>query len=465
MLFHSIDFFLIFPIVIIGHFFIPNNRLRIFFLLIISYVFYMWNSPLNAIYLVFSTLVTYFIGIRIHFSKHKKSLLTIGLILNLGLLFFFKAYEPFFPFLKDIFPKLPYKSFSIPLGLSFYTFQAVSYIFDIYRKRIEPETNFFDFSLFHSFFPQLMAGPIEKTKNLLPQLKVPQSINYQNFRRGALIFSFGLVKKLVVADRLAALSGPIVDSLHYNTIYATILGGYPVAFQYYFDFSAYSDIALGVALIMGIKLTRNFDSPFLAASPIDFWRRWHISFMNWLHDYVFMPIIELDFSFYNVVAATLVVFLISGAWHGVGLRYIIWGFLNGTFVVLNILYRKFIRTKENKFLKPFKIIGTFHLFVISGFFLFQNEPFGIIKTILTDFHLESYNLNPLFTKTPHFDSAIVFLAVPILMLGEIIFSKLNFWEMFDKTPTLIRWSCYTAIMVILILFSYTMARPYVYFKF
>ena len=219
MLFHSLDFFLLFPFILIGHFSISNNRLRILFLLLACYVFYMWNSPINAAYLVFSTIVTYLIGLKLPNTNHKKLYLIVGLILNFGVLFSFKAYEPLFPFLRNIFPRLPYRSFSLPLGLSFYTFQAVSYLVDISKSEIAPEKNIANFSLYHSFFPQLMAGPIERAKNLLPQLKVPQALSYENFRRGALIFAFGLIKKLVIADRLAAISDITLKGLAQQYIF------------------------------------------------------------------------------------------------------------------------------------------------------------------------------------------------------------------------------------------------------
>ncbi len=465
MLFHSLDFFLFFPFILAGHFSISNNQLRILFLLIVSYVFYMWNAPINAVYLIFSTLVTYLIGLRIPKAKFKKTYLIMGLFLNFGLLFFFKAYDPFFPFLKTLFPELPYHSFSLPLGLSFYTFQAVSYIVDIYRKDLVTEKNFFTFSLYHSFFPQLMAGPIERAKNLLPQLKEPQLLNYENFRRGALIFGFGLIKKLVIADRLAAVAETTLKGWQTNTSYAVIFSGYPVVFQYYFDFSAYSEIALGVALMMGIQLTRNFNSPFLATSPIDFWRRWHISLMTWLHDYVFMPIIELEFTFFNMMIATFAVFIFAGAWHGIGLTFVIWGMINGLFVILNMIYRKFAKRSKNKFLIPFKIIGTFHLFVISGFFL-SYDNISIASTVfLKIFSFQTFHLRPIINLIPVYDQIILGVAVPLVMLGEILFFKINFWNFYTRLTPPLRWTIYTLMMLILILFSYSKARPYVYFKF
>lgn len=427
----------------------------------------MWNSPVNAAYLVFSTIVTYLIGLKLPNTNHKKLYLIIGLILNFGVLFFFKAYEPLFPFLRNIFPRLPYRSFSLPLGLSFYTFQAVSYLVDISKSEIAPEKNIADFSLYHSFFPQLMAGPIERAKNLLPQLKAPQALSYENFRRGALIFAFGLIKKLVIADRLAAISDITLKAWPNNTSFAIIFGGYPITLQYYFDFSAYSEIALGIALMMGIQLTRNFNFPFLASSPIEFWRRWHISLMTWFHDYVFMPIIELDLSFFNILIATLAVFLFAGAWHGIGLSFIIWGLLNGLFVILNMVMRLKVKKnkKINKYLNPLKVFGTFHLFVISGFFLAYNDVALSLKILSRAFTFKTFNLNTVVADVPRNDLLIVYIAVSLVFLGEIIFSQFDFWKMYKAMPAVIRWFIYLSIIVILILFSYSKARPYVYFKF
>ena len=226
-------------------------------------------------------------------------------------------------------------------------------------------------------------------------------------------------------------------------------------------------MALGIALMMGIQLSRNFNFPFLASSPIEFWRRWHISLMTWFHDYVFMPIIELDLSFFNILIATLAVFLFAGAWHGIGLSFIIWGLLNGLFVILNMVVR--LKTKKNKkinkWLKPLKILGTFHLFVISGFFLAYNNIALSLKILSKAFSFKDFHLSTVIVDVPHNDLLIVYIAVPIVFLGEIIFSKINFWNIYKATPAIIRWFIYSSTIVILILFSYSKARPYVYFKF
>lgn len=465
MLFHSIDFFIFFPFILIGHYALKKSQLRIFFLLVISYVFYMWNSPLNGIYLAISTLVTFFVGLKIPNSKNKKIVIIIGLLFNFGLLFFFKGYEPFYPALKVLFPKLQYHKFSLPLGLSFYTFQAIAYIVDIYKNDFLPETSFINFALFHSFFPQLMAGPIERAHKLLPQIKQNPILRYEIFRKGSLIFTFGLMKKLVIADRLAFINERILLILPKISSIGIILGGYPNIFHYYYDFSSYSDMARGIALMMGINLSINFNYPFLADSPIEAWRRSHITFMSWLHDYIFVPLVGLNFTFINIISSTLVVFIISGAWHSLKLNYILWGLINGIAVCLNIIFRRFFKFKANKIIKVIKVIGTFHFFVISGLLAaFEDVPlaFSVLKKI---FVFPNLQLKILISSIPIFDLTFIVIIVFILMICEIIYSRINFWNNFDKWPIVLRWISYTILIFVLILFSFETSRTYVYFKF
>jgi D-alanyl-lipoteichoic acid acyltransferase DltB (MBOAT superfamily) len=427
----------------------------------------MWNSPLNAIYLLFSTLITYTVSIKLPNTLFRKTYLTIGILINIGVLFFFKAYEPFYPFLNKIFPTFKHYSFSLPLGLSFYTFQAVSYLVDISRQETLVEKNIVNFSLYHSFFPQLMAGPIERASNLLPQLKMKPNLNYKNFRNGALLFTFGLIKKLVIADRLARIGEITLQGWKHQNSYAVIFSGYPLALQFYFDFSAYSDMAIGMALMMGIKLTQNFNSPFLASSPIEFWRRWHISLMTWLHDYVFTPILNLDFTFTNALVATMIVFVLVGAWHGIALNFIIWGLMNGSFVIANIIFRRFVKRKRkhNFFITSLKVIGTFHLFVISGFFLAYSDVKIGYQLLISAFSFQYFNLSSIITKIPFLDQVVIFSAIPVIFVGELVFGKSDFWQFYDQIPTFFRWVIYSLIIFILIIYTYSIARPYVYFKF
>lgn len=424
----------------------------------------MWNSPVNGIYILFSTIIAYYTTLKIHHTG-KNIYLVFNLITNFSLLLFFKSAIYIFPILKIIFPALKFEYFSLPLGLSFYTFQAISYSMDVSRREALPEENFFTFSLYHSFFPQLIAGPIERVNDLLPQLKKAPLFKYEEFKKGILIFIFALIKKRIIADRLAMIGEAILNHSNVQSSLSLLLGGYCISFQYYCDFSAYSEMALGTALMMGINLKRNFNFPFLATSPIEFWRKWHITLMNWLHDYIYRPILSLDFSFSNLLFATLIVFLFAGLWHGISVNFLIWGLINGIAVILNIIFKKSIRFKSPSFLKPIQTLLTFHLFVLNGVFLFFETPaqaFDVLSKIIS---FKTLDISTVLNQISRYDLFVGAVAVIILILIEIIFSKISFWELYFKMQRYQRWLLYILAIILLILYPYSISRSYVYFKF
>lgn len=361
MLFNSLEFLIFFPIVVIAYYIIPN-RFRYIWLLVASYFFYMcWNAK-YAILLLFSTIVTYISGILLdHIVKNsldsessfKKKLCVAGsFTINLSILFFFKYFDFFSYNLQRIFShfniQFSQPSFDIllPVGISFYTFQALSYTMDVYRREIPAERNFARYALFVSFFPQLVAGPIERSKNLLKQLKNPKKLTWNSFREGALLIIWGYFLKLVLADRIAI----FVDTAYGNyTLYdgwyliiATLL----FSVQIYCDFNGYSTIAIGTAKILGIELMENFNAPYLSQSTAEFWRRWHISLSSWFKDYLYIPLGGNRKGIIRKYLNLMFVFLASGLWHGANWSYVIWGGLNGLYqVVGNIL--KPVRNKLN----------------------------------------------------------------------------------------------------------------------
>lgn len=464
MLFHRLEFISLFILTLVGHYSISNRQIRMFFLLIISYVFYMWESRLNGIYIFTSTLVAYFTALKIHKTK-KARYLILNLVINFSLLFFFKSAIYIFPFLKSMFPDIKFEYFSLPLGLSFYTFQAVSYAIDVSRKDAYPESNFISFSLYHSFFPQLIAGPIERVNDLLPQLKQKPIFNYLNFKKGLLIFIFGLIKKRIIADRLAMIGEVILNHQQAHSSLALLLGGYCISFQYYCDFSAYSEMALGTALMMGINLKRNFNFPFLASSPIDFWRRWHITLMNWLHDYIYRPILSLDFSFPNLIFATMIVFLFAGIWHGINLNFFIWGLINGFAVILNVIIKKKFRFNASRLIVPFQVFLTFHLFVLNGVFLFFETPSQAFEVLLKILSFKGFHITSILKEISIYDLYIGLVGVILLILTEVIFSKQSFWTFYSNLKGYQRWMLYILAIILLIIYPYSISRSYVYFKF
>lgn len=350
MLFNSSDFLIFFPIVVFLYFLIPN-KIKYLWLLAASYYFYMcWNVK-YALLILTSTVVTYASGLiteKIKQSQRedqqktrlKKWTLAGSLIINLGILFYFKyinfAVNSLAMLLHAVNIQLTVPHFDIilPVGISFYTFQALSYSIDVYRDEIYAETNFFRYALFVSFFPQLVAGPIERSKNLLKQLAVPQKFDYDQAREGFLLMLWGFFLKIVLADRIAVFVDNVYgDYLSYPGFYlilATIL----FAFQIYCDFAGYSIIAMGAAKIMGITLMENFDAPYLATSVSMFWRRWHISLTSWFKDYLYIPLGGSRKGKFRKYLNKLIVFLVSGLWHGAGISFVVWGGLNGMYQVI-----------------------------------------------------------------------------------------------------------------------------------
>ncbi len=353
MLFNSYIFLIFFPIVVCVYFILPV-KIRRYWLLLASYYFYMsWNAK-YALLILFSTVVTWLTGIFLDRQKNasgegsqrtaRQKLVFWGCIAaNLGILFFFKYFNFFSDSLRQLFLaagielSVPVFDVILPVGISFYTFQALGYCIDIYRGEIDAENNFFKYALFVSFFPQLVAGPIERSKNLLTQLDTPKPFSGVRLREGIFLMLWGFFQKIVIADRIG---------LYVNTVfnqYNDYKGAYLVvaavlfAFQVYGDFAGYSNIAKGAACILGIDLMDNFSSPFLSRTCAEFWRRWHISLSTWFRDYVYIPLGGNRKGRFRKHLNLLVVFGLSGLWHGANWTYVLWGFLNGVFQVVGDL--------------------------------------------------------------------------------------------------------------------------------
>lgn len=344
MLFNSIDFLIFFPIVVLLYYLIPQ-RFRYLWLLGCSYYFYMcWNAK-YALLLLASTLITYFSGLLLEKTvsdKKKQRKLIVGgsFVLNLSILFFWKYIDFFLQNLQKIMRyagmELSFSSFDLvlPVGISFYIFQALSYTMDVYRGKVKAERNPLRYALFVSFFPQLVAGPIERTPNLLKQFYEKHPFHFDNVKNSLLLMGWGYFMKMVIADRIAI----FVDKVYGNyllyggwyLIIATVL----FAFQIYFDFSGYSTIAIGAAGVMGFKITDNFRSPYCAVSMKDFWGRWHISLTSWFRDYLYIPLGGNRRGKFRKHINQMIVFLVSGLWHGAMWSYVVWGGLNGFFLVL-----------------------------------------------------------------------------------------------------------------------------------
>ena len=393
MLFNSYAFLIFFPIVCMVAFILPAKARR-FWLLCASYYFYMsWNAK-YALLMLFSTLVTYLSGLLIDrfrtsatdATKHRQKLVVFGCFaLNLGILFFFKYFDFMLGNVNRLLtlahsnPIHTHFDVLLPVGISFYTFQALSYTMDVYRNDIPAEHNFVRYALFVSFFPQLVAGPIERSGNLLRQIDQAGQICKWNSCRviqGLEIMVIGFFLKMVVADRLAIFVD-IVFGHYYEFSSLALLGGaIGFAFQIYCDFNGYTLIAIGAAKVLGFDLMENFDAPYLSRSIAKFWKRWHISLTSWFRDYLYIPLGGNRCGKRRVALNIMVVFLLSGLWHGASWNFVVWGGLNGLFQLMGMwlkpqrekwIQRLGIRTQAFSY-KAFQVIGTFCLVDITWVF-------------------------------------------------------------------------------------------------
>lgn len=333
MLFNSLTFLIFLPIVFLLYWFVCNRSLRLqnFFIVVVSYIFYGWWDWRFLILIAFTSLWSFLVGaIESHRTERSRVLLTVSLIVNLGILAVFKYYNFFISQLGVLLETigfqahLPSLQILLPVGISFYTFQALSYTIDVYRRQIVPTKDPIAFFAFISFFPQLVAGPIERATNLLPQFLQPRVFNYASAVEGCRQMLWGFVKKCIVADTCAEAANLILGADAPSSI-SLWVGVLCFTLQIYGDFSGYSDIAIGCSKLFGIRLMRNFAYPYFARDIAEFWRRWHISLTTWFRDYVYIPLGGSRVSTAKKVRNTFVIFLISGFWHGANWTFIVWG--------------------------------------------------------------------------------------------------------------------------------------------
>lgn len=351
MFFNSLHFAIFLPIVFIMYWFVGNKSKinQNYILILASYYFYSCWDWRFLFLLVFSTLLDYVSAIKIEKSKtpfERKMWLWLCITINLGFLGVFKYYNFFASSFAEAVHSFGFTASPIllklilPVGISFYTFHGLSYIIDIYYKRIKSEKNFVDYSLFVSYFPLLVAGPIERATHLLPQIKVRREFNFNKAKEGIYQIVWGLVKKVVIADSCSIYANEIFN--HYNTVnsLSLILGAIYFAFQIYGDFSGYSDIALGTSKLFGIDLLRNFNYPYFSRDIAEFWRKWHISLSSWFRDYLYIPLGGSKGNKLFQVRNTFLIFLVSGFWHGANLTYVAWGFINALYFLPLLLLNR-----------------------------------------------------------------------------------------------------------------------------
>jgi D-alanyl-lipoteichoic acid acyltransferase DltB (MBOAT superfamily) len=346
MLFNSLDFFVFFAIVYLAYLCLPHrgqNRM----LLVASYVFYGWWDWRFLSLIFISTLVDYTAGLRLHAAsdpRKRRLWLLASLVCNLGLLGFFKYYDFFADSLEASLGALGFDArvlhlhLVLPVGISFYTFQTLSYTIDIYRERLRPTRNFLDFALFVSFFPQLVAGPIERAVSLMPQITQPRRLTPEQFRDGVYLVFWGLFKKVVIADHCALIVNEVFGHHGGHGGAEMLIAVYAFAFQIYGDFSGYTDIARGVSKLMGFELMLNFNLPYFSSNPSEFWRRWHISLSSWLRDYLYISLGGNRAGRFATYRNLMLTMVLGGLWHGASWTMVLWGFYHGLLLVVHRAY-------------------------------------------------------------------------------------------------------------------------------
>ena len=413
MLFNSTEFIIFFPITLILYWIFPK-KYRYICLFIASYTFYMFWNPKYAILMGISTVITFLSGILIEKLNYKRAVVAFSFIINIAILVFFKYFDFLLQNINIVLSvfniKLIEKPFDIilPVGISFYTFQALSYTIDVYRGEIKSEKNIIKYALFVSFFPQLVAGPIERSKNLLIQIDNLDKIkrfDYDRITEGLLLMIFGYFQKMVIADRAAILVDTVFNSYYeYNSI-ALILAAVFFAVQIYCDFGSYSLIAIGTAKIMGINLMENFNTPYFSRGIKEFWGRWHISLSTWFRDYLYIPLGGNRCSKIRRSFNILVTFLVSGLWHGANFTFIAWGAIHGIFYIIE----EQLKPIKEKYLNKFNIkTGVFSFIILEI----------IITFIMVD-------LAWIFFRAETIYDAINYI--------YRIFTRIDFWTLFDGT--------------------------------
>lgn len=478
MLFNSIHFAIFLPIVFFIYWFIVNQKLHYqnFLLLVASYVFYAFWDWRFLFLLVFSTYLDYFTGLKISENGNatlKKFWFWLSISINIGFLGLFKYYNFFVSSFADVLlslgfsPSLQTLNIVLPIGISFYTFHGLSYVIDIYNDKIKAERNFIDYSLFVSFFPLLVAGPIERATHLLPQIKKSRTFNYNHAVDGLRQILYGLFKKVVIADQCAVIVNTIFSNYLDYSGSTLLLGAILFTFQIYCDFSGYSDIALGVARLFGFELLRNFAFPYFSRDIAEFWRRWHISLSTWFRDYLYIPLGGSKVGTALKIRNVFIIFLISGFWHGANWTFIIWGFLNALYIIPSIIFktnRNNIDTvAQGKYLPSFKefaaISLTFGLTVVAWVF-FRSESVHQAFTYLNKMFSLSLFSVPQIKPSALFACLCFFIVIE--WFGR---ESKHALESFGNTwPRLARWSFYYVLIVLTISFS-GFEQEFIYFQF
>ena len=454
MLFNSLSFMVFFPVVTLVYYLLPF-RWRWCWLLAASCFFYMWFKPVYILILLVTILIDYTAGLMIHRyrlqPRKRKGWLIASIVSTLSVLFIFKYQGLFYE-----------TNILLPIGLSFHTFQSLSYVIEVYRGNQRPERHFGFYSLYVMFYPQLVTGPIERPQNLLRQLHIPQPFQMQNLARGVMLILFGLFAKMVVADNLAVYVDQIYAQPDQYGSAAIALGLFFYSFQIYCDFFGYSTIALGCAKAMGYDLMDNFRAPFLSASVGEFWRRWHISLSTWFRDYVYIPMggsrVKVSRWMFNI----MVVFLLSGLWHGADWTFVVWGGMHGLLLVVEGLPAKLRHRRPVATIsRPLRLLRTAAVFVVVTLLwsIFRAESFWQVKQLAKAFvHNTGLHSMPDIQWVP-----ILFLVVFIIV--DILLRNTRFDRWCIRQHPIVRWAVCFILAFCTVAFASVETFPFIYFQF
>ena len=479
MFFNSFDYLVFFPTVFLLYWFVfqRNLNLQNGFLLLASYYFYAsWSVEFTGL-LLLSTIIDYSFGFLVASDDRKKAklFLILSIINNLGILAVFKYYNFFAAQIQTVFDRIGWEihpvllNFALPIGISFYTFHGMSYVFDIYRGQQKPTKNFIDYGVFVSFFPLLVAGPIERANHLLPQVQQKRSFQYSQWIDGARLILWGLFKKVVIADSLAVIANQVFSDAGNQSSFMLILGAIAFSFQIYGDFSGYSDIAIGSAKLLGFELLSNFKFPYFSRNIAEFWRRWHVSLSSWFRDYLYIPLGGSKSGTAKALRNTFVIFLVSGFWHGASWNFIIWGFIHACFFLPLLLLRQNRKytsetIAENRNLPYLKelaqVLLTFSLVTLAWIFFRQTDSqlaLDYIKRMVSN----AIEYPEQFKTWPKIDAGI-FWIIPFVVYDWI--NRRNERSVRFPKFIILRWTMYVLMIFCIFMFS-NRDQAFIYFQF
>jgi len=491
LFFDSLNYMLFVPLLWLVYQFVPDGW-RWAVLLTASVAFYLvLNAPLLLLALAVVILSTYFLGLRlaqVDDDRARVRYLWIGIAVNIAVLFLIKYLRRLVEWrIPDAHSDAFWSHLFVTLGVSYYTLQAISYLVDLYLGTAEPETHLGHLALYLAFFPKLLQGPIERAGDLLPQLRAPYRCSYDNVRSGLLLFAWGLFKKAAVANRLAIYVGSVYRDVHAFGGVSLLLATYMYAIQILADFSGYTDMALGVARMFNIRLTQNFNAPYMATSVADFWRRWHISFSRWILDYIFKPL-QIQWrsaGTFGVAAALMITFLFSGLWHGAAWTFAIWGALHGTYLAASVFLKPWrdrvwasVGLEKHPLRRVIQVVVTFNLVAFAWIFfranstadawyvathVFAGMPAYVMAVIahapeIT--HLK-YLWDPILMEKGLRSFVLVIIAVTLMLAGGVVQRRVRI----RHQPLWLRWTMYYGLLLCLFYLSIYDDMGFVYFQF